>query len=378
MTAASLEPASPSRRLRIAVATIVHHPLDARIRARQIEAMLRAGHTVTYAAPFTATNTPIDAQLSCHDLPRARRRNRLGAIRAAARWLRTAAQYHDVVIVHDPELVPALIRQRRVSKARLIWDVHEDNPAAIRSRPYIPRALRGLAAAAMARLERRAEGSLTLMLAEASYQSRFRTPHPHIPNTPWVLPLQPAARQPRVVYVGSITELRGSAELCRLGALLKPHGIELHLIGPIDDENSATLVTAAVTRGEVQSHGRMPNDQALQFVRESLAGLSLLRDVPNHRHSMPTKVLEYAAVATPVIATALPLAQQVVCDGPGGIIIDFGGIEAVAQAAADAVLTLTANPVLAQEYASQGYATVERDYNWNRDSATFLHLLGNS
>jgi len=89
-------------------------------------------------------------------------------------------------------------------------------------------------------------------------------------------------------------------------------------------------------------------------------------------------VLEYAAVATPVIATALPLAQQVVCDGPGGIIIDFGGIEAVAQAAADAVLTLTANPVLAQEYASQGYATVERDYNWNRDSATFLHLLSNS
>ncbi|NDD23930.1 MAG: hypothetical protein EB098_07455 [Betaproteobacteria bacterium] len=147
---------TPPARLRIAVATIVHHPLDARIHARQIEAMLRAGHAVTYAAPFTATNTPMDASLHCHDLPRARLRNRVAAVRAAAIWLQSAVQEHDVVIVHDPELVPALMRQRRRCTARLIWDVHEDNPAAISRRHYIPVALRSLAAAAMRRLERRA------------------------------------------------------------------------------------------------------------------------------------------------------------------------------------------------------------------------------
>lgn len=364
-----------SRPLRIAVATIVHHPLDARIRSRQIEAMLRAGHQVSYAAPFSATGTPTDPQLRCHDLPRARMRNRLSAIRAAAAWLSQAAAEHDVVLVHDPELVPALIRARRSGGAHLIWDVHEDNPAAVRSRAYIPAALRAVAAAAMRRLERRAERTLTLLLAEAAYQSRFTRPHAHVPNTPWVSPLRSAERQPRAVYLGSVTRVRGSQELCRLGALLKASGVELHIIGPVDDAVSAGYIDAAEGRGEVVLHGRMPNDLALQFVRESLVGVSLLQDVPNHRHSMPTKVLEYAAVGTPVVTTALPLAEQVVHAGPGGVVVGFGTPEQVARAAHDAVVSLAHDPGLVEELGRQGFETVEQHYNWNRDSLAFLQAL---
>ena len=310
--------------------------------------------------------------------PRARMRNRLSAIRAASAWLRQAVKEHDVVIVHDPELVPALIRQRRRSTARLIWDVHEDNPAAVSSRAYIPAILRGTAAAAMRRLERRAESSLTLMLAETDYQQRFTSRHPHVPNTPWVLPRQLVTRARRVVYVGSITALRGSEELCRLGALLAPAGIEVHLIGPIDDRVSSDAIAAAVARGEIHAHGRMANAEALQFVRESLAGLSLLRDAPNHRHSMPTKVLEYSCVGTPVITTALPLAVAAVTAGPGGLVVPFGDADTVARAAADAVQRLASDPGLVEQLAAGGYATVESSYNWSRDSIDFLRVVTGS
>ena len=39
--------------LRALVVTVVHHPEDARIRHRQIAALLEAGWHVTYAAPFS-------------------------------------------------------------------------------------------------------------------------------------------------------------------------------------------------------------------------------------------------------------------------------------------------------------------------------------
>ena len=43
----------------------------------------------------------------------------------------------------------------------------------------------------------------------------------------------------------------------------------------------------------------MPNADALRLVEGSLAGLSLLQDEENFRHSMPTKVAEYMARGVP-------------------------------------------------------------------------------
>ena len=37
--------------MRVVVCTVVHHPADARIFYRQIQALLDAGHQVTYIAP---------------------------------------------------------------------------------------------------------------------------------------------------------------------------------------------------------------------------------------------------------------------------------------------------------------------------------------
>ena len=43
--------------LRVLVITVVHDPDDARIRYRQLSALLRMGAKVTYAAPFSAYRT---------------------------------------------------------------------------------------------------------------------------------------------------------------------------------------------------------------------------------------------------------------------------------------------------------------------------------
>ena len=58
----------------------------------------------------------------------------------------------------------------------------------------------------------------------------------------------------------------------------------------------------------------------------ALAGLSLLRDLPNYRGSMPTKVVEYLAHGVPAITTPLPLAREIVQLHPAeGIFLHCAG-----------------------------------------------------
>jgi hypothetical protein len=75
--------------------------------------LLQAGAQVTYAAPFTAYGRPVPDGVTGIDLPRSVGRHRLPAIRAAASMIRKQARDHDVVLLHDPELLAAVAGLRR-------------------------------------------------------------------------------------------------------------------------------------------------------------------------------------------------------------------------------------------------------------------------
>ena len=91
-----------SRTARALVITVVHHPEDARIRHRQIDALLSAGWEVTYAAPFSGHGVPAVSthpRLTVLDLPRALSRTRVAAFRAARALLEARGAGHDVVMI---------------------------------------------------------------------------------------------------------------------------------------------------------------------------------------------------------------------------------------------------------------------------------------
>ena len=357
--------------MRVAVATCVHHPLDARIHARQIEALLRGGHDVVYAAPFNDTATPFDTRLECHDLPRAVGLNRLRSVGATMDWIREIESRVDLILVHDIEIARKLCRVR--TRAAKVWDVHENNPAAISSRSYLPSYARRLVKHIVRRAEAKAEKRLHLILAETSYQERFSPQHPVVLNLPWVDPhAEPAAPSDikrRVVYVGSLTEARGVDELKMIAGELRNDGIEVLLIGPADDR--AAQENLEERPGNLRWLSRLPNHEAMAEVRTSIAGICLLKNTPNFVGSMPTKVLEYMAQGTPVITTELPLAAQVVRKHDVGIVVPFDDIEATA----NAVRTLAANPQLRHDMGQRGCSAAKDLYDWNRVSREFVSLL---
>jgi glycosyltransferase involved in cell wall biosynthesis len=358
--------------VRVVVCTIVHHPADARIYHRQIRALLEAGHQVTYIAPAESENFDAERtgpQLQIIAVPRAVGRNRLSALRAARRELAQHAQGADLLLIHDPELL--LVLPPRGKRPPTVWDVHEDTAAALSTKAWLPRPLRPVAAAAVHTAERLAERRLHLILAEQGYVPRFSQPHPVVPNTTYV----PEAAAPpgsanRVVYLGHLSPDRGVAEMIEVARLLRPHGIEVELIGPADAQARA-MIEPAQAQGLLRWPGFVPNDEAMGQVDGALAGLSLLQDEANFRHSLPTKVVEYMARGVPVVTTPLPAAIELVTRYECGFVVPFGD----PRAAADAVLELVGDASLRAKMGSRGHEAARKSLGWPTDAQAFVAQL---
>jgi glycosyltransferase involved in cell wall biosynthesis len=348
---------------RALVVTVVHHPEDARIRHRQIGALLDAGLRVTYAAPFSAhgLDLPDVPGLRPIDLPHAAGRARGEAFWAARRLLAHEAPKHDVVLVHDPEIVAAATGLRIDN---LVWDVHEDTAAAIEAKPWVPDRARGAMTRAARAIERRAERRHELILAEYAYAERFEQDHIVVPNTVRV----PAQVEPpgdtRAVYLGSITMARGAATLMQAGRLLTVAtrgSVRVEIIGAARDTRTADTLSWGVKCGHVRHHGFVPSARALPMLDGALAGLSLLEDRPNYRHSMPTKVMEYMAHGIPVVTTPLPLATDLVNEAGCGIVVPFDDAEATAAA----LIELARDPERREAMGRAGHTYVREHYDWN-------------
>lgn len=355
--------------MRVLVVTVVHDPEDARIRHRQVAALLRAGHKVALAAPFQAYGrTPPDG-VEAIDLPRARGRRRLRALSATRRLLRRRAAGADVVLLHDPELL--LAAGRRVRKAtRVVWDVHEDTGAALGMKTWLPARLRPLALATVRVAEAWAERNVTLLLAEDAYATRFRRPHPVVPNSvlvPDEEPLPPGAG--RAVYLGRLTEPRGALDLVALGERLRGQ-VRVELIGDADAD-VRDRVAQAHESGAVVWHGFVPNDEALTMLPGATAGLSLLHDQPNYAHSRPTKLMEYMANGLPVVTTPNPVSVELVARYGCGGVVPFGDAEAAAQA----VLRLHADAGLRRDQGERGRRAAVAHLNWWNDADHFVRAL---
>ncbi len=361
--------------LRILVVTVVHRPDDARILHRGIASLRGAGFTVTSAAPWAETGTTPPAGLAVRELPRAAGRRRLGALRAAVRLLRAEAAEHDLVLVHDPELLLAVRLAGRRRLPPVVWDVHEDAAAALRTRAWVPAPLRPLVAALVAVLERWAERRVHLVLAEEGYRPRFRGDHPVVRNLPWAVapvgaaPGAPAAPEgpARVVYVGRISRGRGVDAMFEVARRLGPE-VRVELAGEADADVRDRLA-AAVAAGSVTWHGFVPPDRAGALLRDARVALCLLADEPNYRVSLPTKVVEYLAHGVPVVATPLPAVAALLADG-GGVLVPFGD----ADAAAEAVRALVTDDDLHARAVARARA-IAADLTWEAEGERLVAAL---
>lgn len=304
---------------RLLVVSTVHPADDPRIRHKLI-ATLQDDWAVTFAGKERG---PIDqTAITWMELSGGR----------VVRWLRAArllfGKSFDVASLHDPELLPLGIVAGRLGRT-IVFDVHENVPAQLGTKEWVPRLLRKPLASLAGWLLHVAERRLSITLAEASYGPLFANAHPVFPNYLAGTPPQPRPADPAIgiVYLGDVTEARGLA--LAVEAAGRAGADRFTVMGRCTPDFKARLLAIAADGGvTLQFRGFVASDEALWVTAGATMGLSPLLDTPNYRVSLPTKVLEYLAVGVPTLASDLPGTRQVVGDKPGVVLIAPGDLTA--------------------------------------------------
>lgn len=328
----------------ILVLTTVHSPDDTRIRERLVRSLQPLG-TISFASKEPGPSD--DSGLHWIPLRGGRLRRNLTAIGIllGRKW--------DVAVLHDPETIPAgaLARLRRTP---VVFDVHEDLPGQIDSKGWAP----GWAKPGLRLIARSlfwlADRSLRITLAEPGYQRMFDGDLPVFPN----YPRSGSFPDPRpdgdgsAIYVGDVTGARGledAVEACALAS------IPLVIVGRVEPGLRPRL-ESSIRPPELT--GPVPNPEAMHLVAGSSVGLSLLRDLPNYRDSLPTKTLEYLAMGVPVVATDLPGTRAVLGDLDAVWLVPPGDVTAASEAITAAVEPRARAQALAQADA------IRRAFRW--------------
>jgi glycosyltransferase involved in cell wall biosynthesis len=304
---------------------------------------------------------------------RAGRLTRIGlALRAAM------SERADVYHFHDPELIPLglALKVLRPSSA-VIYDVHEDYPAMMlekywlptRSRPFVAMAVRAAQLAASLCLD-------GIVTADPGVEKDFWAVAPDRKivyyNFPALSVFEVASQsQPEskadLVYIGGMSERAGTFVLLDALAELADEGLRpsLKLGGYADGDQGWQAVQNGIqTRGldgQVELRSKMPHSQVPEWIGGGRIGLVTLQPIAKFMKNIPSKMFEYWACGLPVIASDLPPIARFVEDGVNGVLFSPSSSKDLARA----IRFLLERPEEAKAMGRIGLRLVHE--RWNND-----------
>ena len=359
--------------------TTVHPRTDTRIRVKEVATLARVwpGAVALFVQDGKGDETDARDGFVIHDTGaplRCRlRRMTVGAWRMY-RAVRRARP--GIAHFHDPELLPWAMLLR-LSGIQIIYDVHEDVPAAIQSKAYISAWLRKPAAVLMGTVEKMTAWlSVAVIPATPAIGENFAaTKSTLVQNFPLLAELQVEVMSPDVhapshfAYVGGISRIRSAVEMVQAVALMERYDVRLHMAGGFPPSLGAELERVSGWQ-RVIFHGWVDRPKVAEILAGCRAGLVLFHPEPNHVRAQPNKMFEYMAAGLPVIASDFPLWREIVEGAGCGLLVDPQNPQAIA-AAMQWVLDHAEE---AAAMGRRGRAAVEDRYNWEAESEKLLAL----
>lgn len=359
--------------------TTVHPRNDTRIRLKQVATLSRIwpGQVALYVQDGQGDETDARDGFAIHDTGR-KAKGRLNRMTIGAwRMYRAVRRARPrVAHFHDPELLPWAVLLR-LSGMQVIYDVHEDLPASVLSKSYIPRWLRRPIAAVVGVVERLLASVLTRVVAATpAISSNFPRHEPVlVQNFPLLTELQldPAQRvpnpPPHFAYVGGVTAIRGAVEMVTALGVTQDSRVRLQMAGSIS-ERLADEIEAVSGWERVKFHGWADRPAIAEILSQCRAGLVLFHPVPNHIRAQPNKMFEYMAAGLPVIASDFPLWREIVEGAGCGLLVNPLDPKAIA----DAIQWIIDHPDEAAEMGRRGRTAIEQRYNWEAESDELVAL----
>ena len=366
--------------MKICHLTSAHPRYDTRIFIKQSVSLARNGHDVTLIVADGKGNAEKD-KVTIIDVG-------IGSFGRLERMTRTVLNVYkaamlvdaDIYHFHDPELIPAGLLLKMIAK-RVIYDVHEDYPKAIVSRPYLPPLLRRAIAAAFRKLE---EFSVRLfdgvVPATPVIAKRFEKLNKYtvlVQNFPILDELHISEdilwdkRSNTVAYLGVISELRGAKEMVEaIFQASEKSAARLVLAGFFSPESYENEIKSLEGWALTEFKGYLDREQVAHLFATIKAGMVLFHPEPNHVSAQPNKLFEYMSAGIPVIASDFPLWREIVEESQSGLLVDPMKPEEIAKA----ISFLFENPDKAEKMGKCGRQAIKEKYNWDLEKIKLIEL----
>jgi glycosyltransferase involved in cell wall biosynthesis len=358
--------------------TSVHRRYDTRVFHKECKSLAQEGYTVSLVVADGKGDSQ-DQGIEILDVGKSKGRfDRM--FRVSRRVFRKALESGaDIYHFHDPELLPSGWLLKKKGKT-VIYDIHEDVPRQILSKPWIPRPLRGLVGKITEVVENNLVKSLDgLVCATPKIAERFQKIHPNVVtvcNYPMLSELHDenadwSKKEKAVCYVGGISRIRGIREMVAAAEYLD--GV-LYLAGPFESQAEFEYVSSLPGWKNVRYLGVLDRDGVRDLLNRVMAGLVLFLPEPNHVDAQPNKMFEYMSAAIPVIASDFPLWREIVEGNKCGLCVNQRDPVSVGK---------ILNSILEKEddaclMGQQGRVAVEQKYSWEMESTklkTLYHKL---
>lgn len=360
--------------MRVAHLTSVHKPFDTRIFQKQCKSLAKAGYQVFLVAPHSCSETVDNIEIV--GIPRySNRAKRMTLGMWTVFWCAyrlRANLYH----FHDPELMPVGIALKLLTKARVVYDAHENYPNKFKGKTWIPVWLRKPASIAVAVAEQ-----ITVAIIDGVVTSLGSTLGARFPSQKTVVVENHALAEladtgkgqgrrlkgnTRLIYTGGLRDHVGSLQIVQALEYIKTPDVRLTILGPEMDSNEVRSIKKLPGFKKVDYLGLVDLETVYKHMGSAALGLMCLQPIFGYEDTSPNKLYEYMSMGLPIIASDFPLWKDDL--DKCGIAVDATNPKKIAKA----IDFLLENPDIRREMGKRGRRLFKKDFSWETEEAKLL------
>lgn len=283
-----------------------------------------------------------------------------------------AVVYH----FHDPELMFVGLFLKVFTKAKIIYDIHEDYITSIEQKGYINPFTKKIILPIFKILEKLLSSQFHLIIAEKYYSDRF-------PNSQMILnyPIlyykktnKKRVKKNALIYTGGISEDRGALIYAQM--IKKIKDIEIFLIGYCSKllaDKIRKIVGSEIGRLHIIEEGEYINHKVIEEYYEKyewLAGLAIFPETKHYVKKELTKFYEYMYAEIPILCSSFAVWKKFVSENNSGITVDYNNINEIK----DTVQYIKDNYEESRKMGKCGLNAVLDKFNWENEEKKLIKM----